>query len=92
MDHLQKSWSDPKGSRAQGFEGSSEMPNIFVWFQIQPKLFSVCLKICLFGKTIEPFSPTQFEKNQKLRIPYVEDSPQLDFDGLSRVAEGSFDH
>ncbi len=23
MDHLQKSWSDPKGPRGQGFKGSS---------------------------------------------------------------------
>jgi hypothetical protein len=28
------------------------MPNVFIWFQIQPKLFAVCLKICLFGRTI----------------------------------------
>ena len=25
LDHLQKSWSDPKDSGGQGFKGSSEM-------------------------------------------------------------------
>ena len=28
LDHLQKSWSDPKDSGGQGFKGSSEMLNI----------------------------------------------------------------
>ena len=26
MDHLQKSWSDPKDSRVPGFKDSSEIP------------------------------------------------------------------
>ncbi len=25
LDHLQKSWNDPKGPRGQGFKGSSEI-------------------------------------------------------------------
>ena len=51
-NHLQKSWSDPEGSRVQGFQGSSTMLNAFIWFQVQPKPFAMCLEICLFGKTI----------------------------------------
>jgi len=31
-DHLQKSWSDPEGSRGQGFKDSSEILNIFNMF------------------------------------------------------------
>jgi len=48
------------------------MLSIFIWFQVQPKLFALFLKICLFGKTIgiykhprplDPFYPTKLEKN-----------------------------
>ncbi|MBT8352676.1 MAG: hypothetical protein KJO26_15765, partial [Deltaproteobacteria bacterium] len=39
-DHLQKSWSDPEGSRIQGFEDPSEILNIIYKFLIHLKLFA----------------------------------------------------
>jgi len=50
MDHLQKSWSDPEGSRSQGFEDPSEILNIFYKFLIHLKLFAAFLMIFALEK------------------------------------------
>jgi len=28
------------------------MLKAFIWFQVEPKPFAMCLEMCLFGKTI----------------------------------------
>ncbi len=45
MDHLQKSWSDPKDSGGQGFKDSSEMLKNYKDLKVWQKSYGLCLDI-----------------------------------------------